>query len=85
MEEVKPGPDDLEKARFTGRSVRKLRKKLRLSQMDFGKLLGVSGVSVGNWEQQDGRLTLQSRTKAALIEARNLGVREARARIERLE
>lgn len=85
MAEIKPTAEDLETARFTARSVRKLREKLGLSRREFGELLGVSGACITNWEQKDGRLALHERTKAALIEVRNLGVREARARLEEME
>jgi len=74
--------DEVEKARFGSRAVRALRKRLKLSQTDFGKLLGVSTGTVFLWEKEDGPLTLKPRTKAALVGARKLGVRDARKRLE---
>ncbi len=73
---------EVEKARFGSRAVRALRRRLKLSQADFAKLLGVSTGAVFLWEKDDGPLTLKPRTKAALVGARKLGVRQARKRLE---
>jgi DNA-binding transcriptional regulator YiaG len=72
---------EVEKARFGSRAVRALRKRLKLSQADFAKLLGVSSGAVFLWEKEDGPLSLKVRTKAALVGARKLGVREANRRL----
>jgi len=40
------------KARFTSIGIRSLRRKLRLSQADFGKLVGTTPHSVYLWEKQ---------------------------------
>ena len=74
--------EEVEKARFGSRAVRALRKRLKLSQADFAKLLGVSTGTIFLWEKEDGPLTLKPRTKAALVGARKLGVRDARKRLE---
>lgn len=70
------------RARFTGEAIRRLRFKLRLTQAQFAELIGVSGQAVYQWERKQGRLQLRSATKAALIEARGLGAREARRRLQ---
>lgn len=72
---------EVKKARFGSRAVRGLRKRLKLSQADFAKLLGVSTGTVSLWEKEDGSLSLKPRTKAALVGARKMGVREARRRL----
>ena len=41
---------DLRK-KWTAGMISRLRKKLGLSQMEFGKRLGISGQTVGNWEK----------------------------------
>jgi len=74
--------EEVEKARFGSRAVRALRNRLKLSQSDFARLLGVSTSAVFQWESADGPLTFKPRTKAALVGARKLGVREARRRLE---
>lgn len=72
------------RARFTGKAILRLRLKLRLTQAQFAKLVGVSTQSVYQWERRQDRLQLRSATKTALVEARTLGTREARRRIEEM-
>ena len=81
-EMVKPDPQDVASARIGASRIRALRKRLRLTQAEFGKLLGVSGKSVALWEGKQGRLKLQQRTRAAIVAARKLGAREARRKLE---
>jgi len=54
---------------------------LRLSQADFGKLLGTTAHSVYLWEKKDGALSLRDKTKAAILSIRGLGAREARTKL----
>ena len=70
------------RARLTAKGVRAMRKKLGLSQAEFGRLVGVSTVSVGNWEKKDGPLRLKAGTRAAVLALRGLGAREAKRRLE---
>jgi DNA-binding transcriptional regulator YiaG len=72
------------KGRFTSKGIRNLRSKLRLTQADFGRLVGTTPHSVHLWEKKDGSLRLRDRTKAALLSIRGLGVKEAKARLERI-
>ena len=69
------------KARITAKGVRALRKKLKLSQTAFGKLVGVNGQSVWKWEKRSGPLVLRTKTRQAFLAIRGLGVREARQRL----
>jgi len=69
------------KARVTAKGVRAQRKKLKLSQAQFGKLVGVSGYTVLKWEHSSGPLKFRSRTRRALLAIRGLGIREARLRL----
>jgi DNA-binding transcriptional regulator YiaG len=69
------------KARFTSKGIRALRRKLGLSQDSFAKLLGVSSQAVYIMEHKDGRLSLRSATLANLLSVRGIGKREARARL----
>ncbi len=50
----------------TGKSVRALRAKFDMAQIQFARLLGMSVSSVNNWEKKKGRLNLQARTIDAL-------------------
>jgi DNA-binding transcriptional regulator YiaG len=72
------------KARFTSRGIRALRKELRLSQADFGKLLGTTPHAVYLWEKKIGALNLRDKTKAAILSVRGLGAREAKEKLEEL-
>jgi DNA-binding transcriptional regulator YiaG len=72
------------KARFTSRGIRALRKKLRLSQADFGKLLGTTPCAVYLWEKKIGALNLRDKTKAAILSIRGLGAREAKEKLTEL-
>ena len=69
------------KARVTAKGIRALRKRLKLSQAQFGKLIGVSGHTVLKWEHGSGPLKLRSRTRRAFLAIRKIGVREARLRL----
>jgi DNA-binding transcriptional regulator YiaG len=70
------------KARFTSRGIHSLRKRLRLSQADFGKLLGTTPHAVYLWERKEGALNLRDKTKAAILSIRGLGAREAREKLK---
>ena len=72
------------KARFTSRGIHSLRKKLRLSQADFGKLLGTTPHAVYLWEKKIGALSLRDKTKAAILSIRGLGAREANEKLAEL-
>jgi DNA-binding transcriptional regulator YiaG len=63
------------KERLTSKGIRSLRRKLRLSQFDFGKLLGTTAHAVYLWEKKQGPLRLRDKTKAALLSIRGLGAR----------
>jgi DNA-binding transcriptional regulator YiaG len=72
------------KARFSSRGVRALRKKLRLSQADFGKLLGTTPGAVFLWEKKGGSLSLRDKTKTAILSIRGLGAREAEEKLKEI-
>ena len=56
------------------------RRRLKLSAADFGKLLGVSGLTIYNWEQ--GTTRPRKHHLAALVAVREMGRREALAKLE---
>ena len=47
-----PTEDELESVRFSARSVKAQRSRLGLSAADYGKLVGVSGLTIYNWEHE---------------------------------
>lgn len=71
---------DSGKARFSAKSVIAQRKRSGLSAADYGKLVGVTGHTIYKWEHGT------SRPRQAQIDAlgslRNIGKREAMARLE---
>jgi len=78
----KPDQEEGRKARLTSRGIRSLRKKLRLSQLDFGKLLGTTAGAVYLWEKKEGALSLRDKTRAAILSIRVLGAKEAREKLD---
>jgi len=68
--------------RITARGVRALRRKLKLSQAAFGKLAGISGLTIMKLEKKQGPLTLRSKTRAALLRIRALPVKEIRRQMK---
>ena len=81
MAAMAPEAAEGNKFRVTAKGVRAMRKKLKLSQAQFGKLVGVSGYTVLKWEHGSGPLKFRSQTRRALLAIRGLGVREARLRL----
>lgn len=68
-----------EGVRFSARSVRAQRKRLKVSAEQFAKLLGVSMQTVYAWEQ--GRARPRQAQLALLVAARSLGRREVKQRL----
>jgi DNA-binding transcriptional regulator YiaG len=68
--------------RPTSKSLEKLRRRLGLTQVRFGTLLGVSGPAVVRWASQGGRVRMRNATLSALAEAQHMGKREALRRLE---
>ena len=81
MATMAPEAAEGSKTWVTAKGIRAMRKKLKLSQAQFGKLAGVSGKTVLKWEHGSGPLKLRSRTRRAFLAIRGLGIREARLRL----
>ena len=63
---------------ITGKGVKTLRKKLGLTQVLFGKLVGVSLPTVGNWEGADGKVDIRRKATVARLQAvRGMGKKQA--------
>lgn len=71
--------DEGNQIRFSSRSVRAQRRKLGLSAHDYGRLVGVSGLTIYNWEQ--GKTRPRQSQLARLVAVRNIGKREALRRL----
>ena len=72
-----------EGARFSARSVKAQRDRLGLSQVDYAKLVGVSSLTIYNWEH--GKTRPRNEQLAALVAVRGVGKREAIAKLEVLK
>ena len=68
--------------RFSPTWLKSHRAKIGFSQADYAALIGVSPLTVYNWEQE--RTRPREKQLAALAAVRKLGKREARRRIELL-
>ncbi len=66
--------EPLDNVRFSPRSVKAQRHRLRLSAADYGKLVGVSGLTIYHWEH--GKARPQKERLATLVGLRTLGRRE---------
>ena len=66
--------------RFSARWLKAQRERLGLSAADYGKLVGVSALTIYNWES--GKAKPRQGKMAALAAMRRLGKREALKRLE---
>ena len=69
--------------RFSARSVRAQRRRLNLSAAEYGRLIGVSGQTIYQWEQ--GKSRPRRSQFAQLVAVRGLGRREALAKLAELK
>ncbi len=76
----KASSDSGKRPRFSPNWVSKHREKLGLSAAEYGKLAGVSALTIYNWEK--GASTPREKQLNAWGEIRTLGKREARRRLD---
>src|SRR6185437_7233716 len=72
-------PEALDAVRFSAKSVRAQRARLGISALDYGKLVGVSSLTIYNWEH--GKSRPRKQQLAGLVAVRNIGKREALQRL----
>lgn len=72
-------PEEVKKARISPRLVKTQRKRLKLNQNDFARLLSVSVAAVRSWEQ--GRALPKEETMATLVAVRKLKPQDAWERL----
>jgi DNA-binding transcriptional regulator YiaG len=77
------GEEELEGARFSAHSVKAQRTRLKLSAKDYGKLVGVSGLTIYSWES--GKSRPRQKQFAGLVAVRGLGRREALAKLDAMK
>lgn len=68
--------------RFSSRSVKAQRRRTGLSAADYARLVGVSPLTIYNWEH--GKSRPRQEQLASLVALRGLGKREAHAKLELL-
>jgi DNA-binding transcriptional regulator YiaG len=73
----------VENARFSARGVKVHRAKIGFSARDYGRLVGVSGLTIYHWEGGQARPRKQQLAK--LITVRGIGKREAQRRLDLLD
>ena len=76
---AKPSPRD----HFSGEALKAHRERLGLSASNYGKLIGVSELSIYNWEQ--GKARARKSSVDAWTAIRRIGKREAAKRLESLK
>lgn len=77
---AQPEPEAAENVRFSPKWLKAHREKVGLSQEAYGKLVGVSGLTIYNWES--GKTQPRQKQLAGWAAIRNLGKREAQKRLE---
>jgi DNA-binding transcriptional regulator YiaG len=75
--------DNVPEIRFSPRSIKTQRRRLKLSAADYGLLVGVSGLTIYHWEA--GKSRPRKAQLASLAAVRGIGKREALARLESLK
>jgi DNA-binding transcriptional regulator YiaG len=75
--------EPLESVRFSARSVKVQRSRLGLSAANYGTLVGVSGLTIYNWEHEKSRP--RKAQLAALVAVRGIGKRVALMKLAELE
>jgi len=80
---AQPAEVDAEHVRFTAKGLRSQRKRLGLSAVNYGRLIGVTGQTIYSWEQETSRPRRQQFAQIAAL--RHMGKREAQARLEQLK
>ncbi len=77
---AQPPVEAAEQVRFSPKWLKAHRQKLGLSQEDYGKLAGVSGLTIYNWE--NGKTKPRQQQLAGWAAIRGPGKREALKRLE---
>jgi len=69
-------PEEVKAARISPGLIKKLRKRLKITQGELAMLVGVSMSAIGSWEY--GKAKPKGRNREALVALRKLGKREVR-------
>ena len=81
---AKPVPEELAaRARFSPKSVKSHRARLQVSAADYARLVGVSALTIYNWES--GKTRPRQQQLASLVSIRGLGKREAWKQLDEMD
>lgn len=69
---AKATPVAPKKRAVTGKTVTRLRKKMKMTKAQFARILEVSPATINNWEKSEGPLNLRARTQKAWETVSNL-------------
>ena len=83
LEKPEGAEDVTDGFRFSARSVKAQRKRTGLSAAEYAKLVGVSALTIYNWEQ--GKSRPRKEQLASLVALRGIGKREAQTKLELLK
>jgi DNA-binding transcriptional regulator YiaG len=83
LEVPEAGKNLNEGVRFSARSVKVQRRRTGLSAADYARLVGVSALTIYNWEQ--GKSRPRDEQLASLVALRGIGKRDAQAKLELLK
>lgn len=75
-------PAEGAQVRFSAKGFQSLRKRLGLTAEELGKLIQVDKQTIYKWERENS--SPRSKHLPAIVELRNIGKREARERLEKL-
>jgi DNA-binding transcriptional regulator YiaG len=78
-----PESEDAQNLRFSSKGLATLRSRIGFSAAEMGRLLGVSGQSVYNWEAK--KSVPRRAQVAAIAQLRGVGKREALVRLEQID
>ena len=80
----KAAPVAPKKLGVTGKTVARLRKKMKITKAQFARILEVRPVTISNWENSEGPLNMRARTQKAWDTISNLTKKEAEALLKGL-
>jgi DNA-binding transcriptional regulator YiaG len=83
MRAAPPEDEEAQNLRFSAKGLATLRSRIGFSAAEMGRLLGVSGQSVYNWEAK--KSVPRRAQVAAIAQLRGVGKREALARLEQAD
>jgi DNA-binding transcriptional regulator YiaG len=83
LEEPHATEEAMEGVRFSARSVKSQRERLGFSAADYAVLVGVTPLTIYNWEH--GKCRPREEQLAALVAVRGIGKREALAKLAMLK